>query len=134
MLKNKDGGLAKAIPLLLCGGWVQGVCLCLVSEKQCRNKEEATGSRCGKFGVSCRGKDLMSRGPGAGKPTPPKYDVLSQTRRRRRPGGGRAVRRGAGAWWYMPVPGGCRRQSKNEDSHKDVDVRAPRRTKRIASV
>jgi hypothetical protein len=97
MLKNKDGGLAKAIPLLLCGGWVQGVCLPLVSEKQCRNKEEATGSRCGKFGVSCRGKDLMSRGPGAGKPTPPKYDVLSQTRRRRRPGGGRAVRRGAGA-------------------------------------
>ena len=36
----------------------------------------------------------------------------------------------------MPVPGGCRLQSKNEDSHKDVnvDVRAPRRTERIASV
>ena len=36
----------------------------------------------------------------------------------------------------MPVPGGCRHQSKNEDSHKDVnvDVRAPRRTERIASV
>ena len=39
-----------AIPLLLSGGWVQGVCPPLVSEKQCRGKEEATGSRRGKFG------------------------------------------------------------------------------------
>ena len=55
---------------------------------------------------------------------------------KRRPGGGRAVRRGAGAPGRggMSMPGGCRRQSKNEDSHKDVDVRAPRRTERIASV
>ena len=41
---------------------------------------------------------------------------------KRRPGGGRAVRRGAGAPGRggMSMPGGCRRQSKNEDSHKDV--------------
>ena len=46
------------------------------------------------------------------------------------------MRRGTGAPGRggMPVPGGCRRQSKNEDSHKDVDVQAPRRIERIASV
>jgi hypothetical protein len=50
MLKNQGWWFGNAIPLLLCGGWVQGVCPSLVSEKQCRGKEEATGSRRGKFG------------------------------------------------------------------------------------
>ena len=41
---------------------VQGVCLSLVWEKQCRSKEAATGSWCGKFGgVSCTGKGNMSK-------------------------------------------------------------------------
>ena len=41
--------MVKAILFLFCGSWVQGICLSLVSEKQCRSKEKAIDSWSDKF-------------------------------------------------------------------------------------
>ena len=102
-------------------GKILDVYLSLVWEKQCRSKVQPQVPGMANLVVSAPQVKATCPRPKF-KPMPPKYYVLFP---KEGPVVGDVGTPGRGG---MLVPGGCR---CHENSHKDGDIRAPRRTERI---
>ena len=76
-LKNKDGGLAKAIPLLLCGGWSKAFVWPWFGRSNAAEKKQPQVPGVASLVVSAAQAKATCPRPKC-KPMPPKYYVLSQ--------------------------------------------------------